>query len=237
MVARLVAGGPGAGAAGRRRRAASRRGCEASARSASGWRGRAARAAPCCARRTAAHRWTKLTVPDAEKLDFRDVDAIDATTAYVLSIGPGPASRIYKTTDAGADWTLQFTNEDPKGFFDAMAFWDGRARTRHGRLDRRAVRHPPDPGRRHAPGRGCRPTAFPRRCRTKAPSPAAAPTSRCCPADMPGSVPERRPAAGSCTPPTTARPGRLPRRRSQRRRQPESSRSRSATRGTGWHRR
>lgn len=69
--------------------------------------------------------WTPLTVPDAAKLDFRDVDAIDASSAYILSIGPGTASRIYKTTDAGANWLLQFTNEDPKGFFDAMAFWDG----------------------------------------------------------------------------------------------------------------
>lgn len=69
-------------------------------------------------------RWQKLTVPDAEKLDFRDVDGIAPNTAYILSIGSGTASRIYKTTDAGATWALQFTNEDPKGFFDAMAFWD-----------------------------------------------------------------------------------------------------------------
>jgi photosystem II stability/assembly factor-like uncharacterized protein len=70
--------------------------------------------------------WTKLTVPDADKLDFRDIDAVSDTTAYVLSIGAGAASRIYKTTDAGAHWTLQFANEDPKAFFDAMAFWDER---------------------------------------------------------------------------------------------------------------
>jgi len=69
-------------------------------------------------------RWQKLTVPDADKLDFRDVDSIDPSTAYILSIGAGNASRIYKTADAGATWALQFTNEDPKGFFDAMAFWD-----------------------------------------------------------------------------------------------------------------
>jgi photosystem II stability/assembly factor-like uncharacterized protein len=68
--------------------------------------------------------WTKSTVPDAAKLDFRDVDAVSETTAWVLSIGAGPLSRIYKTTDAGAHWTLQFTNDDPKAFFDAMAFWD-----------------------------------------------------------------------------------------------------------------
>jgi photosystem II stability/assembly factor-like uncharacterized protein len=68
--------------------------------------------------------WQRLTIPDTGKLDFRDVDAIDARTAYALSIGPGPASRIYKTTDAGATWTLQFTNDDPKAFYDAMSFWD-----------------------------------------------------------------------------------------------------------------
>jgi photosystem II stability/assembly factor-like uncharacterized protein len=68
--------------------------------------------------------WTKLTVPGAAALDFRDIDAVSATTASVLSVGNGTASRIYKTTDAGAHWTLQFTNQDPKAFFDAMAFWD-----------------------------------------------------------------------------------------------------------------
>ena len=67
--------------------------------------------------------WNKLTVT-ADRLDFRDLDAIDGRTAYVLSIGNGPASRIYKTTDAGATWTLQFKNDDPKAFYDAMSFWD-----------------------------------------------------------------------------------------------------------------
>ncbi len=40
--------------------------------------------------------------------------------------GNGPASRIYKTNDAGATWTLQFKNDDPKAFYDAMSFWDAR---------------------------------------------------------------------------------------------------------------
>ena len=67
--------------------------------------------------------WQKLSVT-SDQLDFRDVDAIDAKTAYILSIGNGPTSRIYKTSDAGASWQLQFKNEDPKAFYDAMAFWD-----------------------------------------------------------------------------------------------------------------
>ena len=67
--------------------------------------------------------WKKLTVT-SDTLDFRDVDAIDGQTAYVLSIGNGPDSRIYKTTDAGATWTMQFKSEDKKVFLDAMSFWD-----------------------------------------------------------------------------------------------------------------
>jgi photosystem II stability/assembly factor-like uncharacterized protein len=68
--------------------------------------------------------WQKLIVPDAATLDFRDIDAVSDRVAYVLSIGNGNASRIYKTVDGGATWTLQFTNPDEKAFFDAMAFWD-----------------------------------------------------------------------------------------------------------------
>lgn len=68
--------------------------------------------------------WARVTNPSADRLDFRDIDAVGESTAYVLSIGNGPLSRIYKTTDAGISWSLQFMNEDPDAFFDAMAFWD-----------------------------------------------------------------------------------------------------------------
>jgi hypothetical protein len=46
--------------------------------------------------------WHTRALPDAETLDYRDVDAVSADVAYVLSIGSGAASRIYKTTDASA---------------------------------------------------------------------------------------------------------------------------------------
>jgi photosystem II stability/assembly factor-like uncharacterized protein len=68
--------------------------------------------------------WQPAQVPGAEALDFRDVEAFNSDLAYLLSAGPGDQSRIYKTTNAGKSWTLQFTNNDPKGFFDCMAFWD-----------------------------------------------------------------------------------------------------------------
>ncbi|MGA8151513.1 MAG: hypothetical protein WB952_11230 [Terriglobales bacterium] len=72
----------------------------------------------------AGNSWRAAQVPGAEGLDFRDVEAFSAALAYLLSAGPGDQSRIYRTTDGGKTWTLQFTNADPKGFFDCMAFWD-----------------------------------------------------------------------------------------------------------------
>jgi photosystem II stability/assembly factor-like uncharacterized protein len=68
--------------------------------------------------------WLGGTVPGADSLQFRDVHAIDARSAYLLSIGNGPQSRIYRTDDAGATWTLQFRNEEPRAFFDCFDFWD-----------------------------------------------------------------------------------------------------------------
>ena len=41
-----------------------------------------------------------MTGPDST-LEFRDVHAVSATTAYLLAAGPGEKSRIYKTTSPG----------------------------------------------------------------------------------------------------------------------------------------
>ena len=68
--------------------------------------------------------WAVMSVPGAENLDFRDIEAFDRNTAYILSIGNGDASRIYKTVNGGQSWALQFTNSDQKAFFDALACWD-----------------------------------------------------------------------------------------------------------------
>ena len=70
--------------------------------------------------------WTTGVVPGADSLQFRDVHAVDADTAYLLSIGSGEQSRIYKTHDAGQHWALQFVNPEPAGFFDCFDFWDSR---------------------------------------------------------------------------------------------------------------
>jgi len=68
--------------------------------------------------------WHASVVPGAADLDFRDVQGVDANTAYLLSAGEGDKSRIYKTADGGKSWTLQFTNHEAKAFFDGIAFWD-----------------------------------------------------------------------------------------------------------------
>jgi photosystem II stability/assembly factor-like uncharacterized protein len=67
---------------------------------------------------------TCTTPPEAEKLDFRGIQAFDANTAIVMSSGKGDLSRLYKTTDACKSWKLLFTNPDKEGFWDAIQFLD-----------------------------------------------------------------------------------------------------------------
>lgn len=68
--------------------------------------------------------WHAGVVPGADSLQFRDVHAVSADTAFLMSAGNGELSRIYKTTDGGGTWQLQFTNREPKAFYDCMTFWD-----------------------------------------------------------------------------------------------------------------
>jgi photosystem II stability/assembly factor-like uncharacterized protein len=75
-------------------------------------------------RTTDGRRWTPGQIAGAESLDFRAVVAFSADEAFLMSAGPGDQSRIYHTRDGGQHWKLQFTNTNPKGFFDSMVFWD-----------------------------------------------------------------------------------------------------------------
>jgi photosystem II stability/assembly factor-like uncharacterized protein len=72
--------------------------------------------------------WTKLPVPNADKLDFRDVEAFDANTAIIMSAGLSEqgAAKIFKTTDGGAHWKEHVTLHGKGYFLDSMAFWDHR---------------------------------------------------------------------------------------------------------------
>ncbi len=57
-----------------------------------------------------------------EKCEFRDVEAFDSNTAYVLAV-TRPAI-ILKTTDGGNTWIETYRNEDTNIFLDAISFWD-----------------------------------------------------------------------------------------------------------------
>ena len=70
--------------------------------------------------------WSAAQVPDAAALDFRGVAALSADEAFLMSSGLGEQSRVYHTADGGKHWNLQFKNDNPKGFFDSIAFWDAK---------------------------------------------------------------------------------------------------------------
>jgi photosystem II stability/assembly factor-like uncharacterized protein len=67
--------------------------------------------------------WQAGVVPGGEELQFRDVEAVSDRVAYLLAAGTGTDSRIYKTTNGGQTWTLQFQNQDPNAFYDCFDFW------------------------------------------------------------------------------------------------------------------
>jgi photosystem II stability/assembly factor-like uncharacterized protein len=67
--------------------------------------------------------WKPGVVAGAETLQFRDVQGISESVAYLLSAGTGTDARIYKTEDGGESWSLQFENRDPNAFYDCFAFW------------------------------------------------------------------------------------------------------------------
>ena len=66
--------------------------------------------------------WENVSIPENEKIDFRDVEGFDANTAIVLSAGL-PAL-IYKTTDGGQTWDRKYFSEIEGTFYDAMDFWN-----------------------------------------------------------------------------------------------------------------
>lgn len=69
--------------------------------------------------------WRVGTVPGATSLDFRDVHAVSLDTAYLMAAGQDTA-RIYRTTDRGTHWTLQYENLEKGAFLDAITFFDAR---------------------------------------------------------------------------------------------------------------
>jgi photosystem II stability/assembly factor-like uncharacterized protein len=64
--------------------------------------------------------WKRLPIEGGENLDFRGVVAFSESKAYLMSSGEGAKSRIYKTTDGGASWKLEYSDERKEFFLDAL---------------------------------------------------------------------------------------------------------------------
>lgn len=70
--------------------------------------------------------WQVKQVPEAEKLDFRDVHAFDENTAILMSAGEAEQghAKIYRTEDGGNTWNIVYQTSEKGIFFDGIDFWD-----------------------------------------------------------------------------------------------------------------
>ena len=68
--------------------------------------------------------WQSVGPPGTSTLQFRDIEAFGPSRAVIMSAGTGTDSRIYRTTDGGATWTLVFQNTDANAFYDCMTFFN-----------------------------------------------------------------------------------------------------------------
>jgi hypothetical protein len=66
--------------------------------------------------------WKWMTVKGFEKMDFRDIEAFNETTAIIMGID-APAY-ILKTIDGGEKWQVMFKDTTKGMFLDAMEFWN-----------------------------------------------------------------------------------------------------------------
>ena len=64
--------------------------------------------------------WKKLPLAGYERMDFRDIEAFDSSTAVILAIAE-PAY-VLRTSNGGASWQLVYENHTPGVFLDAMDF-------------------------------------------------------------------------------------------------------------------
>jgi photosystem II stability/assembly factor-like uncharacterized protein len=68
--------------------------------------------------------WAPVSIPSATNLDFRGIQTFDGKSVYVMSSGPGEASRIYKSSDGGTTWEMQYSDKRKSFFLDALACFD-----------------------------------------------------------------------------------------------------------------
>jgi photosystem II stability/assembly factor-like uncharacterized protein len=69
--------------------------------------------------------WKWFQIKRFENADFRDIEAFDATTAVVMSVGE-PAY-ILRTADGGESWKVVYENKTKGIFLDGMEFWNSDA--------------------------------------------------------------------------------------------------------------
>lgn len=66
--------------------------------------------------------WRVRVVQGAEKLDFRDIHAIDDGT--IVAMTSGTPARIYRSTNGGSSWKISYQHTNPAVFLDSISFWD-----------------------------------------------------------------------------------------------------------------
>jgi photosystem II stability/assembly factor-like uncharacterized protein len=71
-------------------------------------------------------RQAPIRIVGAETLDFRGLHAFDDDHVLAMSAGPGEASQLWRTKDGGKTWKRLAANQDPAGFWDSIAFVDGK---------------------------------------------------------------------------------------------------------------
>ena len=69
--------------------------------------------------------WEFSQVPQAEKLDFRDLIILNEQEVILMSAGPSEEgkARLFKTSDGGNTWHLMLNLNEPGFFFDSI-LWD-----------------------------------------------------------------------------------------------------------------
>ncbi len=66
--------------------------------------------------------WRWLVVEGFEKIDFRDIEAFDETSAVIM--GTAVPAYILRTSDGGETWKVAFQDNTKGMFLDAMEFWN-----------------------------------------------------------------------------------------------------------------
>lgn len=77
-------------------------------------------------RTTDGKHWQQLKVDHAQanELDFRAIHAFDENRAYLMSAGPGKASKLFVTEDGGGHWQLLAEQAHAQGFWNAFNWRD-----------------------------------------------------------------------------------------------------------------